>query len=172
MKLKLIGMLFPVIGLAFVAIPLGVQALPTLQNQVLQAQNFPNPGAGQPPNLNLSDDQKQRLEEIHKETKEKIDAVLTSEQRQTLEEKAAQMGHSRGRIQGGGPGVPMPPPGEGNDPLAELNLSNDQKEKIQEIAQSSEEKVKSVFTDEQLQQLEQVRQNMPKRPSPKQGSST
>ncbi|MGH2415345.1 MAG: hypothetical protein ACRDEA_16985 [Microcystaceae cyanobacterium] len=165
MKLKLIGMLFPVIGLAFVAVPLGVQALPTIHNQILQAQNFPpSPGAAQPPNLNLSDDQKQRLEEINKETKEKIDAVLTSEQRQTLEEKGAQIRNSKGGMQGRS-GVPMPPPGEGNDPFAELNLSNDQKQKIQEIAQSSEEKVKSVFTDEQRQQLEQLRQNMPKRSS-------
>ncbi|NMG10889.1 hypothetical protein DP117_30065 [Brasilonema sp. UFV-L1] len=160
-------MLSSVIGLACVAVPSSVQALPTTQNQILQAQNFPQ-GGNQFPNLNLSDDQKQRLEEINEETKEKIDAVLTSEQRQKLEKKKAQMRNSRGGMQGGS-GVPMRPPGEGKNPFAELNLSSDQKEKIQEIAQSSQEKIKSVFTDEQRQQLEQFRQKMPKRSSSRQG---
>ncbi|WP_017317203.1 hypothetical protein [Mastigocladopsis repens] len=166
MKLKLMMMLSSVIGLAFVAVPLGVQALPSAPNQVLQAQRFPQQGApGQRPNINLSDDQKERLEEINKETREKIDDVLTSEQRQELEEKTAAMRNRRGGTQGGfgGPGAPTQA-GGGNDPFAQLNLSDDQKEKIQEIVQSSQEEVKSVLTDEQREQIEQSQQNMPKRP--------
>jgi periplasmic protein CpxP/Spy len=167
MKLKLVAMFSLVIGLALVAVPLSVKALPIPSGPVFHAQNFAQSGPpGQPPNINLSDAQKQRLDEIDKQTKEKFDAILTSEQRQKLEEKVAQMKNRRGGMHGGfgGPGIPMPPPEGGNGPFADLNLSNDQKAKIEDIMQSSHEEVKSVFTDEQRQQLDKFHQNMPKRP--------
>ena len=169
MKLKLVKMFSLVIGLTLIAVPLSAQALPFPSSPAFHAQNFPQSGPpGQPPNINLSDDQKQRLDEIDKQTKEKIDAVLTSEQQQKLQEKVAQMKNRRGGMDGGfgGPGMPPMPPPEagGKGPFADLNLSNDQKAKIEEIMQSSHEEVKSVFTDEQRQQLEKFHQNMPKRP--------
>ncbi|MBW4626310.1 MAG: hypothetical protein KME49_12610 [Brasilonema octagenarum HA4186-MV1] len=169
MKLKLVKMFSVVIGLTLIAVPLSAQALPFPSSPAFHAQNFPQSGPpGQPPNINLSDDQKQRLDEIDKQTKEKIDALLTSEQRQTLEQKVAQMRNRRGGMDGGfggpGPGIPMPPPEGKKGPFADLNLSNDQKAKIEEIMQSSHEQVKSVFTDEQRQQLDKFHQNMPKRP--------
>ncbi|MBP5976385.1 hypothetical protein HW132_27560 [Brasilonema sp. CT11] len=84
--------------------------------------------------LNLTPDQKAKMEEIHKSSEQQIDALLTPEQR-TQKDQARQQ-HKR----------------------AKLNLTADQKAKMKEIRQNANTQMQAVLTPEQQQQWKQMRQ--------------
>ncbi len=93
-------------------------------------------------NLNLTDDQKAQLKQIHESTRSQIDAVLTSEQK-------AQLASAKGQRQ------------QGQKPRkvwASLNLTAEQKAKIRAIREDAKQKSDAVLTSEQRQQLQQQRQ--------------
>lgn len=164
MKLKLISMLTATLTLV-AATPLAVKPAAAAPGKVLLAQSMPQPGQRQLPNLNLTDDQKSQLRQIQEETNQKIEEILTSEQRQKL--KAA-MPNRRGGMQDnlGGPNSSSNRQGRPNDIFASLNLSDDQKNQIKQIMESSRDKMNSVLTDDQRQQLQQVQQNAPRQFQP------
>jgi hypothetical protein len=62
--------------------------------------------------LNLTDDQKTKIEALEKETKAKLDNILTDEQKQKLKDAQQNM---RRRF-GGGQGGPGGPGGQGGGP--------------------------------------------------------
>ena len=83
--------------------------------------------------LNLSDDQKAQIKQIHESTKEQINVILTSDQQ--AEKQQARLQHTR----------------------PNLNLSDDQKAQIKAIRQKSFSQIKAVLTPEQQQQFQQLR---------------
>ena len=97
-------------------------------------------------NLNLTADQKAQLKQIHESTRSQIDAVLTPEQKAQL--AAAKQQRQQGQSGQKPRGV-----------WASLNLTADQKAKIQAIRQDAKQKMDAVLTADQRQQLEQHRQN-------------
>jgi Spy/CpxP family protein refolding chaperone len=63
--------------------------------------------------LNLTDDQKKQIEELEKQTKAKLDSILTDDQKQKLKDMRSQFGRGgRGPGGQGGPGAGHPPGGE------------------------------------------------------------
>jgi periplasmic protein CpxP/Spy len=149
MKIKLMPMFAGAIALSVVATPFLVKA---------QA-NGPDPAQptrahhqGKWDNLNLSDQQKQQLEQIRKDTRTQIEAVFTPQQLEQL--KAARQNHQPGQA---------PQPGQAHQGhrggfMASLNLSDAQKAKIKEIMQAQKSRMQAVFTPAQQQQLQQMHQ--------------
>jgi Spy/CpxP family protein refolding chaperone len=87
-------------------------------------------------NLNLTPEQKAKLQQLRTATKAKMDAVFTPEQRQKLVEIKAQR--------------------QANKPnKAAWNLTPDQKVKVKAIRQANMEQIKAILTPEQQAQLRQ-----------------
>jgi periplasmic protein CpxP/Spy len=88
--------------------------------------------------LGLTDSQQSRLAEIRNNTRTKVDAILTPEQRQANLQKR-QEGRKNREFR--------------------ASLSDDQKTQIRQIMQSSKAEMEAVLTPEQKQKFEQLRQN-------------
>jgi periplasmic protein CpxP/Spy len=86
--------------------------------------------------LNLTPEQKTKVQQLHNATKAQMDAVFTSEQRQKLTEIKAQRQANK--------------PGK-----AGWNLTADQKTKLKAIRQAKMEQMKVILTPEQQAQLRQ-----------------
>jgi Spy/CpxP family protein refolding chaperone len=84
--------------------------------------------------LNLTPEQKTKVQQLQTATKAKMDAVFTPEQRQKLAEIKAQR--------------------QANKPAA-WNLTSDQKAKLKTIRQANMEQMKAILTPEQQAQLRQ-----------------
>lgn len=131
-----------------------VVALATMGSQVALAQQTPRqttpPPANTQPNgqsqsiedfLGLSQDQVQKIRGILIDRQQKIEQVLSQEQRTMLTE-AMRSGQNAAPV------------------LQKLNLSQDQKTRIGSIVQASNQQIRSVLTPEQLKKLEaQIQQN-------------
>ncbi|MBW4690509.1 MAG: hypothetical protein KME27_01945 [Lyngbya sp. HA4199-MV5] len=104
-------------------------------------------------NLNLTDEQKAQLKQIRESTRSQIDAVLTPEQK-------AQLAAAKQQRQEGQPGQRAK---KARGVWASLNLTADQKTKIQAIRQDAKQQMDTVLTPEQRQQLEQARQQRQQR---------
>lgn len=151
MKIKLMPMFAGVLVLGAVAAPFAVkaQANPSAKPLMAQAQQGQRQGKeGKWAKLNLTDAQKQQMSQIKKETHDKIQAILTQEQRAQMEtmkqNRQAQNGQGQAR-QGRRGG------------MASLNLTDDQKASIKAIMQEQKSRMEQVLTPEQRQQMEQMR---------------
>ncbi|HEY9906113.1 MAG TPA: hypothetical protein V6D18_00740 [Thermosynechococcaceae cyanobacterium] len=102
--------------------------------------------------LNLTADQKAKLKQVREATQSKIQAVLTPEQRQQLETLKQQRQSQRQQ------GQKQPRAARQNGGMAALNLTNDQKAQIRQIRESAKQEMEFVFTPEQRQQLETLKQ--------------
>jgi Spy/CpxP family protein refolding chaperone len=142
MKLKTLSFIAGAIALTLTAAPFAVQAQTASTSPLIVAE-----GAKKGPwqNLNLSDAQKTRIREIRRDTRTKIEGILTPEQKAKLqaESQNGQRGQRRG---------------PGKDFRA-LNLSTEQKAQIRQIMQSSKQQIDEVLTPEQRQQIQQARQD-------------
>ena len=150
MKIKLMPMLAGVIAVSVAATPLIVKAqansstqpVPTQSNQRYQ---------GKWDKLNLSDQQKAQLRQIHDETRTQMEAVFTPQQLEQLKaagqnHQARQAGQARQARQGK------------DSIMAALNLTDAQKAKLKEIKDAKKARMQAVLTPEQQQQLQQMRQ--------------
>ncbi len=140
---------------------------PTAPNQRRPMHNF----------LNLTPEQQAQLKQIRESTRSQIDAVLTPEQKAQLQQMHAnrQMKPGRGNGQANGQGWGDRPnggkPGLGinhdadfqRGPFAALNLTADQRTRIQAIMQSSKQQMDAVLTPEQKAKLQQMRQQWQQR---------
>lgn len=86
--------------------------------------------------LNLTDDQSAQIEAIRDTTRSQMQAVLTAEQRATLESSS----ESGGRRDFRG-----------------LDLSEDQRSQLEALRETSREQIQGVLTEEQRQQMEENR---------------
>ena len=105
------------------------------------AQAGPNNGRIGGVELNLTAEQKAQLQQIGQQTGSQIESLLTPQQREQIRANASQ-GSRTGNKQA---------------LSAQLNLSNEQISKIQEIRKSSEQKMQAVLTPEQLEKIRQFR---------------
>ncbi|GAB4155272.1 MAG: hypothetical protein Fur0046_35210 [Cyanobacteria bacterium J069] len=144
------------------------------------------PRSGALEQLNLTETQRQQLRDIQESSRSQIEAVLTSEQRQQLETRRAEMEQRRAEMANltpeqrqqlrrdrmepgdrpGGPGRGPRP-----EPFAELNLTDSQRQQIRQIMETARDRSQSVLTAEQRQQLETLRQNRGDRRGPRGGAS-
>lgn len=149
MKVKLIPLLAGLITFSAVTTPLIVKAQDEAPAQPTPTQTAPQRHHGKKPQLNLTDDQKQQLEQIEKDTRDQIQSVLTPDQQaqlQTLMQNRQGQRHQERSRQGR------------QDFLSQLNLTDEQKAKIKDIMQQQKARRDAVFTPEQQQQMQQMRQ--------------
>ena len=151
MKIKLMPLLAGVMTLSAVATPFIVNAQTNTNNQPAPAQTT-RQHQGKWDKLNLSDQQKEQLRQIHNETRTQMEAILTPQQLEQLKtarqnRQARQPGQAGQARQGGKRGF-----------MTALNLSDEQKAKIKEIMDAQKSRIQAVFTPEQQQQLQQLRQ--------------
>ncbi|HAA27469.1 MAG TPA: hypothetical protein DCE56_07025 [Cyanobacteria bacterium UBA8553] len=155
MKLKLMSVLTGAVVMALTATPLVVQAAPIEPEQQLLAQTARPQRQGKFRNLNLTQEQRDRMRQLRQETQRDIEAVLT--QRQLEQYKAAKqsrrgmMRNSNGNLADSGRGQQR---GRQNI-FDSLNLSSSQKDRIQQIRQQSRNRMRSILTRAQQDQLQQ-----------------
>ncbi|HEY9601952.1 MAG TPA: hypothetical protein V6C85_10100 [Allocoleopsis sp.] len=142
MKIKLMPMLAGAIALSVGVMPFAIKA---------QAQT---PDSAQPAHahhhskwdqLNLSEQQKAQLQQLEKDTRTQIEAVLTPQQLEQL--KAARQNHQPHQA------------GQGrHSAMAALNLTDAQKAKIKAIKEAKKARMQAILTPQQQQQLQQMHQ--------------
>ena len=149
MKIKLMPLLAGLITLSAVATPFVVKAQAQTPDQPAPTQTTPQ-HHGKWEKLNLSDQQKAQLRQIHNDTRTQIQAVLTPDQQaqlKTLMQNRQGQNHQAGQAH------------QGRQSLwASLNLTDAQKAKIKAIREAQKPRMQAVFTPEQQQQLQQMRQ--------------
>lgn len=94
--------------------------------------------------LNLTPEQRQRIQQIRANAWQQMQQVLTPEQRQLWQQAQGQ------------------PPAQRRRLLRALNLTEAQKEQMRLIRASTRQQIEAVLTPEQRQQLEMRRQRLPK----------
>jgi Spy/CpxP family protein refolding chaperone len=108
----------------------------------------------------LTEEQKhEKMQQIHKDMQAQFDSVLTADQRQQLA-TSRQAGRVRGEGRGMGEGRAWGA-GHGMGPLAGLNLTDAQKEQLKPIFESARQKMESLKNDTTLtadQRHEQMKQ--------------
>lgn len=95
-------------------------------------------------NLNLSAEQKAKMQQIRESSRSKIEAVLTPEQRAqwtTIQQQRQQRRQA----------------------MTDLNLTDDQKARIRAIRQEAKQEMETVLTNEQRQKLNERHQQMRQR---------
>jgi Spy/CpxP family protein refolding chaperone len=141
MKLKLMPILVGAVTLTLAATPFMVNAQANTSGQQLLAQGQ-GQRQGKFADLNLTQDQKDKIAQIHKDTRSQMQAVLTPDQRNKLN-AARENGQGRqGR----------------RAAMAALNLTDAQKTQMRTIRESAKSKIQAVLTAEQRQQWEQKTQ--------------
>ncbi|KZL47927.1 MULTISPECIES: hypothetical protein [Cyanophyceae] len=145
MKLKPLSLLAGAIALTVTAMPIAVQAQ-MRSSSPLQLAQMPKNEKGQKgawQRLNLTDAQKAEMQTIKSNTRAQIEAILTPEQKATLQAaKEARQGQ------------------RGKKGWANLNLTEEQKTQMRQIREASKEQMLAVLTPEQRQQMQEMRQNM------------
>jgi Spy/CpxP family protein refolding chaperone len=153
MKLKTLSIIAGTLALTLSATPFAVQAQ--------QNPSSPQPGKewqkkGQFQKLNLTPEQKAKMQEIGRSTRAQMEAVLTPEQKAKLTaamaERKAQRQQGQGQRQGGR--------GKKGDLFASLNLTEAQKNQMRQIKESSKQQMQAVLTPEQQAQMKQMREEM------------
>jgi outer membrane protein assembly factor BamB len=118
-------------------------------------RGFPQPGQILSPflqeRLNLTDEQKKRMEELQKEVDGKVDKILTDEQKKQLKEMREAPGGFRG----------FPQPGRifSSFLQEQLNLTAEQKKQVTELQKGVDGKLDKILADAQRKQLKAMREN-------------
>jgi periplasmic protein CpxP/Spy len=151
MKIKLMPLLANVVAVGVLAVPFVANASTINRGQPLlaqtgegQIQTNPRRHKGPWAKLNLSETQKQQMQELQKETRGKIQSVFTEEQKAKLKAAREQSRQGQNRQ-------------SRKDIMASLNLTEEQKAKMKLIRQEQKAKMNNILSDEQKAQLEQMR---------------
>ncbi|MCC5659393.1 P pilus assembly/Cpx signaling pathway, periplasmic inhibitor/zinc-resistance associated protein [Nostoc sp. XA010] len=158
MKLKAFSLLAGAIALTLTATSFAVNAQTASPSPVLLAQT-PQKERGPWKELGLTDAQKTQIQAIKRDSRTKMEAVFTPEQKAKLE--AAKQARQAQRQAGQGQRQPGQRRGKGG--YADLNLTEAQKTQIRQIRESEKQQIQAVLTPEQRQKIEQFRQNAPSR---------
>ncbi len=164
MKLKLIPLVTGAVLLAAVATPFALKAVQAAPGKLV-AQETTQPAAqpggqqqrmGRQNSLNLTQEQKDQMRQLHQDTRQKIEAVLSSDQ---MTQYKAALESRRGGMQNGR--VEMNSSAQRNGSgrqniFASLNLSQDQQTKIRDIMQASKTRMNSILSDTQRAQMQQM----------------
>lgn len=163
MKFKVMPLLTGAVLLTAIATPFTIKAVQAAPVNQLLAQ-YPTQSGNQQRMggqnvLNLTQDQKDQLQQLHQDTKQKIESILSSEQ--LAQYKAALQNRRGGMRNGVGDSNSASDQRYGNgrqNIFASLNLSQDQQTKIREIMRASKTRMDSILTDSQRAQLQQMMQ--------------
>ena len=158
MKLKALSLVAGAIAFTLTATSFAVNAQTASPSPVLLAQT-PQKERGPWKELGLTDAQKTQIQTIKRDSRTKMEAVLTPEQKAKLQ--AAKQARQAERQAGQGQRQPGERRGKGG--YADLNLSEAQKTQMRQIRESEKQQIQGVLTPEQRQKLEQFRQNAPSR---------
>jgi periplasmic protein CpxP/Spy len=142
MQLKSLSLIVGAIALTLTATPYAVKAQTTSPSTQSPATETPRKGHWQ--KLGLTDAQKTQIQGIRRNTRTKIEAVLTPEQAAKFKAE-----HQEGRRE------------RGREAHASLNLTDTQKTQIRDIRKSSQAEVQTVLTPEQQAQMKQFREAHP-----------
>ena len=158
MKLKLMPIVTGAV-LLVVAAPFALKAVAVPGQQLAQATTQPanQQRIGRQNQLNLTSEQKDQMRQLHQETRQKIEAVLSSAQ--LAQYKTAMQSRRGGMRDNAGQTNSTSAQGNGNrrqNIFTSLNLSQDQQAKIREIMQSSRTRMSSILTDAQRTQMQQM----------------
>ncbi|HEY9635531.1 MAG TPA: Spy/CpxP family protein refolding chaperone [Coleofasciculaceae cyanobacterium] len=110
-------------------------------------------GAGLPPGLKLTDEQKTQLKGIQENYRSKMETILSNEQKNQLKAAREQNKDPRAVMQS-------------------LNLTNDQMQQLKDLRQSQRQQIDKVLTDEQKQELQKMQQNWQPRPGSQDSSAS
>jgi Spy/CpxP family protein refolding chaperone len=165
MKLKLMPLVTGAVLLAAAATPFALKAAQAAPGQLV-AQQTTQPAAqpgtqqqrmGRQNSLNLTQEQKDQMRQLHQDTRQKIEAVLSSDQ---LAQYKAALESRRGGMQnstGDRNSASAQRNGNGRQNIfSSLNLSPDQQTKISQIMRASKTRMDSILTDTQRAQLQQM----------------
>lgn len=131
MKLTLVPALAGALALTVAAAPLAVKAEPKQSNSAPeQVQNQPKPVG-----VELTQQQKSQMNEIRRDTRARIEKLLTPQQREQF--KAAVQSRQGGQTA-----------------FAAMKLSPEQQNQLQGILQSAQSRAEAILTPEQRQQLQ------------------
>ncbi|TFI52443.1 P pilus assembly/Cpx signaling pathway, periplasmic inhibitor/zinc-resistance associated protein [Mastigocladus laminosus UU774] len=145
MKLQKLLLIVGAVALSLNTVPFAVQAQ-TTSSPFVVAQ-VPQ-GKGPLQNLGLTETQKAQIAEIRQNTKAKMDAILTPQQREQLANaKKDRQANRQDR----------------RNLKASLNLTEDQKAQMRQIMESQKSQIDAVLTPEQRQRLQEMRANKPSR---------
>lgn len=158
MKLKALSLVAGAFALTLTATSFAVNAQTASPSPVLLAQT-PQKERGPWKELGLTDAQKTQIQAIKRDSRTKMEAVFTPEQKAKLE--AAKQARQAQRQAGQDQRQPGQRRGKGG--YADLNLSEAQKTQIRQIRESEKQQIQAVLTPEQRQKIEQFRQNAPSR---------
>ena len=140
MKIKTLSLIAGAFALTLTAIPFAAKANTTLQTPLQIAQTPNHSGRGNFfDSLELSDSQKAQIKQIHQETREQMQKIITPEQEQAF--KTAIQNHQGFKAA-----------------RQAMNLSDQQKSDLKQIRKSSRDQIKAVLTPEQQTKLEQLHQ--------------
>lgn len=167
MKLKALSLVAGAIALTLTATSFAVHAQTASASPVLLAQT-PQKERGPWKDLNLTDAQKSQIQTIRRDSRTKMEAVFTPEQKAKLEAaKQAHRAEWQARKAQGQTGQGQRQPGQhhgrGKGDFADLNLSEAQKTEIRQIRESEKQQIQGVLSPEQRQKLEQSRPNRQQR---------
>jgi periplasmic protein CpxP/Spy len=142
MQLKKLSILASIVVIGLSATSFTTKAEARSENSLLVAQEQPAkaPRERFGEKLGLTDAQKAQMQAIKKDTRAKIDAILTPEQR--AQKQAAQQNRQAGKRGG----------------WKALNLTEDQKNQVKQIMEASKTQMQNILTPEQRTQWEQMRQ--------------
>ncbi|MEH2112672.1 Spy/CpxP family protein refolding chaperone [Nostoc sp.] len=167
MKLKVLSLVAGAIALTLTATSFAVHAQTASPSTILLAQT-PQKERGPWKDLGLTDAQKTQIQTIRRDSRTKIEAVFTPEQKAKLEAaKQARRAEWEARKAQGQTSQGQRQPGQHHGrkkgDFADLNLSEIQKNQIKQIRESEKQQIQAVFTPEQLQKIQQLRQNRQQR---------
>ncbi|BBD67332.1 hypothetical protein NIES4072_53740 [Nostoc commune NIES-4072] len=165
MKFKALSLVAGAIALTLTATSFAVNAQTASPSPVLLAQT-PQKERGPWKELGLTDAQKTQIQAIKRDSRTKMEAVFTPEQKAKLEAaKQARRAEWQARKAQGQTGQGQRQPGQrrGKGGYGDLNLSEAQKTQIRQIRESEKQQIQAVLTPEQRQKIEQFRQNAPSR---------
>ena len=126
------------------AIALSLAALPMMPvSAQMQGAPMPTEMPRGMNRLNLTDAQKAQMKQLREETKARIEAILTPEQRAQMQ--SAQPGPGGGKKRGG--------------QWKNMNLTEAQKQQMQQIREETKQKMEAILTPEQKAMMQEKRQN-------------
>lgn len=161
MKLNLMPVLAGSALLAAAITPIAPKAVQAAMEQQLLAQATTQQRQIRLASLSLTPNQTAQIRRIHQETRQKIEAVLTSQQLEQYK-AALQPPESEIRTSTINQNYSLPQLGRRHHILASLHLTQEQKNRISEIMQSSRRRINSLLTTAQrslLQQIQQTQRN-------------
>ncbi|MEH2159977.1 MAG: P pilus assembly/Cpx signaling pathway, periplasmic inhibitor/zinc-resistance associated protein [Nostoc sp.] len=167
MKFKILSLVAGALALTLSSSSFAVNAQTASASPMLLAQT-PHKERGDWKNLGLTDAQKSQIQAIRRDSRTKMSAVFTPEQKAKLE--AAKLAHRaewQARKAQGQTGLGLGQPGQHHGRrkggFGDLNLTVAQKTEIRQIRESEKQQIQAVLTPEQRQKIEQFRQNAPER---------